>query len=105
MGRRRTRVTLTLSTKEFLDRSAAVDKQLNDLFMLYYLAEAFPSSPKYWVVNRLKPRTLLSVLWYDTQVLIYSKERLYRKTLDEDGLPVLMEDLLPYLPFRRALEN
>src|SRR5882757_979445 len=105
MGRRRTRVTLTPSIREYLDQSAEVDKLLNDLYLHYCLAEASANSPKYWVVNRWKPKMLLSVLWYDTQALIYSRERLYRKTLSVDGLPVLMEDQLPYLPIRSAVVN
>src|SRR5258705_11223568 len=105
MGRRRIRVTLTLSTREFLVRSVEVDKQLNDLFMLYYLAEAYPSSQKYWVVNKWRPRTLLSVLWYDTQASIYSRERLYDKTLDVDGLRVLMENQHRSLPVPPAVDN
>src|SRR5260370_7688999 len=77
MGRRRIKVTLTLSTREFLVRSVEVDKQLNDLFMLYYLAEAYPSSQTYWVVNKCTPRPLFTVLSYTPQPSTYSSTSLY----------------------------
>jgi len=69
------------------------------------LGEAYPSSQRYWVVNKWRPRTLLSVLWYDTQASIYSRERFIPQDARRGWFTGLDGRPVPILPIRSAVEN
>src|SRR5271166_3811677 len=76
-GRRRPKVILILSTKEFLVRYAKHELLQNDLYLLSFSEPASINFQKFWTVQNETVKLLSTVFLKDTRVLLSLKEQSY----------------------------
>src|SRR5882672_9286929 len=104
MGRRKTKVTHTHSTHEFLVLSAKVDKLQSALSTLYFWEQDLANWVKSWDVPRTRLGAHLHVSWRDIQGSLISKRVLFPLTQRGDGSWALMD--VPFeFPARQSLND
>src|SRR6267154_3268061 len=85
MARKRTKQTLTRSTKEFLETYATLEQQLNDTSTPFFLELAKESYGRYLIATRGLRLKLMIDYYKDTQGLLFLKKQSYLVTRNEDG--------------------
>src|SRR5882672_3956964 len=104
MGRRKTKVTHTHSTHEFLVLSAKVDKLQSVLSTLYFWEQDLANWVKSWDVPRTRLGAHLHASWIDTKASPILKKVQFPLTLRGDGSWALTD--APFVfPARQSLNG